>query len=148
MQCRPIPYQRSLSSLLLSVFLAHNSQMQPPHQSPSSAPIILHPRLRNRSSPTRCSHHPLSIHPIFGCFHCWPPHLPPLIHPISTPSGFLGFSSCVFPAAGRDGVEGEVVTRVRSSIEVMIENRNDEENEEYDEPDVDYDMDLDVDQDL
>lgn len=48
----------------------------------------------------------------------------------------------------RDGVEGEVVTRVRSSIEVMIENRNDEENEEYDEPDVDYDMDLDVDQDL
>ncbi|XXG62641.1 hypothetical protein AAC387_Pa05g0964 [Persea americana] len=47
-----------------------------------------------------------------------------------------------------DGVEGEVVTRVRSSIEVMIENRNDEENEEYDEPDVDYDMDLDVDQDL
>ncbi|THG10432.1 hypothetical protein TEA_003981 [Camellia sinensis var. sinensis] len=45
----------------------------------------------------------------------------------------------------RDGVEAEVVTRVRSSDETMIENRADKQNEECDEPDVDYDMDLDVD---
>ncbi|XP_028126746.1 uncharacterized protein LOC114323365 [Camellia sinensis] len=44
-----------------------------------------------------------------------------------------------------DGVEAEVVTRVRSSDETMIENRADKQNEECDEPDVDYDMDLDVD---
>ncbi|XP_028058886.1 uncharacterized protein LOC114262720 [Camellia sinensis] len=45
----------------------------------------------------------------------------------------------------RDGVEAEVVTRVRSSDETMMENRADKQNEECDEPDVDYDMDLDVD---
>ncbi|XP_028094543.1 uncharacterized protein LOC114294618 [Camellia sinensis] len=45
----------------------------------------------------------------------------------------------------RDGVEAEVVTRVSSSNETMIENRADKQNEECDEPDVDYDMDLDVD---
>ncbi|KAL7243142.1 hypothetical protein ACSBR1_015543 [Camellia fascicularis] len=44
-----------------------------------------------------------------------------------------------------DGVEAEVVTRVRSSDETMIENRVDKQNEECDEPDVDYDIDLDVD---
>lgn len=45
----------------------------------------------------------------------------------------------------RDGVEAEVVTRVRSSDETMIQKRADKQNEECDEPDVDYDMDLDVD---
>ncbi|XP_028074636.1 uncharacterized protein LOC114277014 [Camellia sinensis] len=45
----------------------------------------------------------------------------------------------------RDGVEAEVVTRVRSSDETMIQKRVDKQNEECDEPDVDYDMDLDVD---
>ncbi|KAJ8648789.1 hypothetical protein MRB53_001812 [Persea americana] len=38
--------------------------------------------------------------PFLGASTAGRPHLPPLIHPISTPSGFLGFSSCVFPAAG------------------------------------------------